>query len=94
MLPDQHVSSVIFEPSTKTLFAGSYSGKIFASSDRGKTWQLRNEGIGDKEIYSLASQIVDGRPRVYAGTQPAHLYFSDDLGRAGRNFPACVRFRV
>jgi photosystem II stability/assembly factor-like uncharacterized protein len=87
MLPDQHVSSVIFEPSTETLFAGSYSGKIFASSDRGKTWQLRNAGIGDKEIYSLASQIVDGKPRVYAGTQPAHLYFSDDLGKSWTELP-------
>ena len=35
--------------------------------DLGKTWERRDNGIGDKEIYSLASQLVDGKPRVYAG---------------------------
>src|SRR5215813_12047097 len=54
MLPDQHISSIIFEPSSGTLFAGSYNGKIFASGDQGKNWEQRNQGIVDKEIYSLA----------------------------------------
>ena len=74
MLPDQHISAIIFEPSTQTLFAGSYNGKIFASGDSGKSWEQRDQGIGGKEIYSLASQLVGGKPSVYAGTQPAHLY--------------------
>src|SRR2546430_5105903 len=87
MLPDQHISSIIFEPVSKTLFAGSYNGKIFASSDNGKSWEQRNEGIVDKEIYSLAAQQVGGRPRVYAGTQPAHLFYSDDLGKSWTELP-------
>src|ERR1041384_528703 len=87
MLPDQHISAIIFEPSTQNLFAGSYNGKIFASNDHGRSWQERSQGIADKEIYSLASQIVNGRPRVYAGTQPAHLYYSDDLGKSWTELP-------
>src|ERR1051325_11045664 len=82
MLPAQHISSILFEPASRTLFAGTYNGKIFASSDNGKSWEERTQGIVDREIYSLATQIVNGRPRVYAGTQPAHLYFSDDLGKS------------
>jgi photosystem II stability/assembly factor-like uncharacterized protein len=82
MLPDQHISSIIYEPTTPILFAGSYNGAIFASSNAGKNWEQRNTGIVDKEIYSLACQSVDGRLRVYAGTQPAHLYYSDDLGKS------------
>jgi photosystem II stability/assembly factor-like uncharacterized protein len=82
MVPGKHFSSIIFEPATKTLFGGTYSCEIYASSDLGKTWERRDSGIGEKEIYSLASQIVNGKPRVYAGTQPAHLYFSDDLGKS------------
>jgi photosystem II stability/assembly factor-like uncharacterized protein len=88
MLPDQHISAIVFEPSNQMLFAGSYNGAIFASSDLGKSWEQRNDGIVDKEIYSLACQRIDGRLRVYAGTQPAHLYFSDDLGKTWTEYTA------
>ena len=87
MVPGKHFSSIIFEPTTKTLFGGTYSSEIFASSDLGKSWERRDKGIGEKEIYSLASQIVNGKPRIYAGTQPAHLYFSDDLGKSWTELP-------
>jgi hypothetical protein len=42
MLPEQHISAIIFEPSSQMLFAGSYNGKIFASGD----WVR----VGSKEI--------------------------------------------
>lgn len=87
LLPGEHLSSILFEPMTKTLFAGSYSGTLYASSDLGKTWESRDQDIGGHEIYSLASQEVGGRPRVYAGTQPAHLFYSDDLGKRWIEFP-------
>ena len=87
MLSDQHISAIIFEPSSQMLFAGSYNGKIFASGDSGKSWEQRDQGIADKEIYSLASQLVGGKPRVYAGTQPAHLFYSDDLGKSWTELP-------
>lgn len=87
MLPQHHISAIVFEPSTQTLFAGTYGGAIFASGDLGKHWEQRNQGIVDKEIYSLACQQTGGRPRVYAGTQPAHLYYSDDLGKSWTELP-------
>ena len=87
-LPGKHVSAVIFEPTTGTLLAGTYGCEIYASADEGGTWEKRDGGIGDKEIYSLATQLVDGKPRVYAGTQPAHLYYSDDLGKSWTDMPA------
>ena len=87
MVPGKHFSSIIFEPTTRTLFGGTYSGEIYASSDLGKCWERRDKGIGDKEIYSLATQLVDGKPRIYAGTQPAHFYFSDDLGKSWTELP-------
>ena len=59
MVPGKHFSSIVFEPTTKTLFGGTYSCEIYASTDLGKTWERRDNGIGDKEIYSLASQLVD-----------------------------------
>ena len=87
-VPGKHFSSIIFEPNSRTLFGGTYSGEIYASTDLGKTWERRDNGIGGKEIYSLASQVVDGKPRVYAGTQPAHLFYSDDLGKSWTELPA------
>src|SRR4029453_9835477 len=58
MLPDQHISAIIFEPSSQMLFAGSYNGKIFASGDSGKSWEQRDQGIVDKEIFFLPGQWV------------------------------------
>src|SRR4030095_8472498 len=75
ILPDQHISAIIFEPSTQTLFCGRYYGKILPSGDSGKSWEKRYQGTGAKKIYSCASKMVGGKPRVYAGTQPAHLFY-------------------
>ncbi len=83
----KHISSIVFEPNTQTLFAGTYSSEIFASANLGKNWERRDNGIGEKEIYSLATQMIGGRPRVYAGTQPAHLFYSDDLGKSWTELP-------
>ncbi len=81
LLPDEHISALIYEPSSQTLFAGSYGRALYASRDLGQNWGRRDQGIGDREIYSLAFQQVGGRPRLYAGTEPAHLFHSDDLGQ-------------
>jgi hypothetical protein len=36
---------------------------------------------------------VNGKPRVYAGTQPAHLYYSDDLGKSWTELPGLRQVR-
>src|SRR5690606_27369779 len=51
-----------------------------ASTDGGRTWEQRAAGITEDDVYSLACVRVDGRTRVYAGTQPARLFYTDDLG--------------
>src|ERR1044071_7472057 len=79
-LRGQHISSIIFERTTGTMFAGAFFGSIHASADGGKTWERRDNGMPIHDVYSLASTVVDGKVRVYAGTQPAHLFLSEDLG--------------
>jgi photosystem II stability/assembly factor-like uncharacterized protein len=81
-LAGEHVSALLFEPSSKTLFAGTFGAALHASSDLGGRWERRDSGLRGMEIYSLGCQEVAGRPRLYAGTQPAHLFSSDDLGRS------------
>jgi photosystem II stability/assembly factor-like uncharacterized protein len=86
-LPGEHISAILFEPSSRMLFAGTYGEALFASKDIGKSWERRDQGIGGREIYTLAAQLVGGRPRLYAGTQPAHLFYSDDLGQNWTELP-------
>jgi photosystem II stability/assembly factor-like uncharacterized protein len=80
-LPGEHISALLFEPSSRMLFAGTFGAALHASKDLGRSWERRDRGIGGREIYTLACQEVGGRPRLYAGTQPAHLFYSDDLGQ-------------
>src|SRR6516225_12456595 len=80
-LRGQHISSIIFERTSGTMFAGAFFGSVHASADGGKTWERRDNGITVHDVYSLASNVVDGKARIYAGTEPAHLFCSEDLGQ-------------
>ena len=79
-LTDKHISSIIKEPESGLTFAGAFSGSVHASADDGKTWEPRGNGLTETNVYSLASRRVNGRVRLFAGTEPAHLFASDDLG--------------
>jgi photosystem II stability/assembly factor-like uncharacterized protein len=83
-----HISSLITEPSGGVMFAGAFFGSLHASEDGGKTWERRDKGLTQQDVYSLASGQSGGSVRVYAGTQPAHLFYSDDLGRHWTELPS------
>lgn len=85
-LPDRHISSIVIEPETGTVFAGAFFGGLHASTDGGRTWGRRDNGIAFEDIFSMAIAKVNGRSRVFAGTEPAHLYYSDDLGETWAEF--------
>ncbi len=87
-LRGQHISSIIFEPNSGTMFAGSFFGSVNASADGGKTWERRDSGITIHDVYSLATNVVNGSVRVYAGTEPAHLFVSEDLGHHWSELPS------
>src|SRR5947209_13013159 len=80
-LPGQHVSSIVFEPDSGTIFAGAFFGSINAGTDGGRTWETRDEGLTYKDVYSMGvKKLANGKARIYAGTEPANLFQSDDLG--------------
>src|SRR5262245_47680148 len=58
--------------------AGTDKG-LYASTDGGKTWQLK--GLGDYKIFSLAFHPNDPNV-VYAGTEPALIFRSSDGGES------------
>ena len=87
-LTDQHIHALLIEPTSGTIFAGVNHGSIFASGDGGHTWERRDHGLTEHDVYSLACTQLNGGARIYAGTEPAHLFCSDDLGRSWTELPA------
>ena len=79
-LKGKHVVALLIEPTTGTIFASMHNGGIMASEDNGKTWAPRSRDIPFENVYCLESATVNGRPVLYCGTEPAHLYISKDLG--------------
>lgn len=80
-----HISSIILGPESGLLLAGAFFGSIHASVDGGRTWERRDNGLTVHDVYSLA---WDGKARLYAGTEPASLFYSDDLGLHWTELPS------
>jgi photosystem II stability/assembly factor-like uncharacterized protein len=87
-LTDKHIHALLIEPDSGTVLAGVNHGSIFASDDGGHTWERRDNGLTEPDVYSLACVRVAGGTRIFAGTEPAHLFYSDDLGRRWTELPA------
>ena len=83
-----HISSIILEPESGLLLAGAFFGSVHASEDGGKSWERRDNGLTVPDVYSLAWVRLNGRVRLYAGTEPACLFSSEDLGRHWTELPS------
>src|ERR1017187_7373141 len=78
-LTGSHISSMIF-PAPELTSAAIYQGGIMMSRDGGKTWERRDNGVLHNDMHSLGATTLNGRLRLFAGTESAHFYISDDLG--------------
>lgn len=85
-LPGRHVSAIVI-PAPGLVIAAAFQDAVYVSADGGTTWEERGEGIEHRHVFSLAAVPRDGGWRLYAGTEPAHLYVSDDLGRRWTELP-------
>jgi photosystem II stability/assembly factor-like uncharacterized protein len=87
-LGDLHISAILIEPRSGAIFAGGYeAGSLHVSRDGGETWQPSDRGLSESNVYSLEAVVVDGRTRLYCGTEPAKLFVSDDLGASWSEYP-------
>lgn len=79
-LPGVRVSSVQIDPmAPSTLYAGSYDGGVFKSTDTGASWIAVNTGLSGVSVRCLLVDPV--RPRtVYAGTSDSGVFRSMDGG--------------
>lgn len=80
LLAGYHVCSLVIEPTGGAMIAGTHNGGVAISRDQGANWSFCNEGLGSLNVFSVATSNVAGEVRLYAGTEPAHLYVSDDFG--------------
>lgn len=79
-LEGRHVIALMIEPTSNTIFASMHDSGVAASEDGGDTWEYRNQGLVSNNVYCLNYSVSHGKVRLYAGTEPAHLFASDDLG--------------
>ena len=79
-LEGKHVHALAQDPKSGVWFCGVEHGGIYASEDDGRTWEKRDFGLAQPNVYSISVAETDGRTLVFAGTEPAHLFVSDDLG--------------
>jgi photosystem II stability/assembly factor-like uncharacterized protein len=87
-LPGKHISNLVEDPETGRLFAGVHGEGIHASDDGGRTWQRKDQGVAHQNIYSMSAVRAADGVRLYAGTEPAHLFVSRDHGESWQELPA------
>jgi photosystem II stability/assembly factor-like uncharacterized protein len=90
-LAGQHVRAILRERDSGLTFAGGLHTPVHVSHDDGRTWQRCDRGLQEDDVWSLAAVTLDGRCRLYAGTQPARLFSSDDLGDHWTELPGLRR---
>jgi photosystem II stability/assembly factor-like uncharacterized protein len=86
-LDGHHISTMTLLPGGAGVLAGTHGDGIFWSPD-GRIWEARDRGLRLRDVYTLAAVIEDGAVAVYAGTEPASLFKSLDLGLSWRELPA------
>src|SRR5262245_59664650 len=85
-LQGKHISTLMRERGG-TIFAGTHKSGLWASTDGGHTWDERGNGLASGDIYATNWCVKGGKVRLFVGTEPAHLSYSDDLGATWTELP-------
>jgi photosystem II stability/assembly factor-like uncharacterized protein len=90
-LDNVHVGSLASVDGDK-LFAGAHTGGLFSSRAGSARWEPARNGIDDSysQVYSLAVQSRSSGIVMWAGTEPAGLFRSDDLGETWMLVPTLL----
>ena len=57
-----------------------HSGGLYFSADGGETWEPRSQGITIEHVFCLGFAHAGDAIALYAGTEPASIFRSDDYG--------------
>ncbi len=73
------IRDIVIDPfNSDVIYAATVSGKVFKSSDRGKTWIDKSLGIADRGLFALAISPKNGKTLFTGGSQS--IYRSTDRG--------------
>jgi photosystem II stability/assembly factor-like uncharacterized protein len=86
-LANLHATTLTVLPGRPGIFVGTHGDGVLFSED-GAHWEERNSGLAIKNVYTVASVAEAGGLALYAGTQPAALFKSRDLGQSWSELPA------
>ena len=86
-MDDFHIGQILVDPESGLIFVGTFSDGIYCSANAGETWERRDAGLNG-QLFSMATSRHNGRLRLYVGTEPPHLYYSDDLGVTWSDLPS------
>jgi photosystem II stability/assembly factor-like uncharacterized protein len=86
-LDGHHCSSLMIEPRRGGIFAGMHTGGLYFSADGGETWQPRSRGITIEQVFSVGYAHHANATVLYAGTEPASMFRSDDYGETWTEQP-------
>jgi photosystem II stability/assembly factor-like uncharacterized protein len=80
-LDGQQISALVLEPRSGVVFAGIAGHGMYASTDQGRTWELRASGLRIDHVFAMAVDERGSQPVLYAGTLPPALFRSRDFGQ-------------
>ena len=75
------IRSIAVDSPNNLVFAATWGGGIFRSTDNGASWLAINIGLGENVVFSLAVNAIG---TVFAGTTGHGLYRSTDHGDTWR----------
>ena len=74
------ISAIVFNlHDPAILYAGSWGGGVYKSTDGGASWKRSSTGLGNLTVVSLAIDPADPS-KLYAGTYHGKVWKSDDAG--------------
>lgn len=82
VLDGHHCGSIMIEPQRGGIFAGMHSGGLYFSGDGGLTWERRADGITINQVFCVGYAHHGETVALYAGTEPASMFRSDDYGKS------------
>jgi photosystem II stability/assembly factor-like uncharacterized protein len=92
-LADRHIASLAYDEATNSLFACSYDGGVFASSDDGMSFEARTDAPDGYQAFTIAAVQVAGALRLYLGTEPVGLFVSSDGAASWSELEAIAALR-
>ena len=87
VLDGHHCGSLMIEPKRGGIFAGMHSGGLYFSGDGGTSWEKRATGITIDQVFCVGHAHHGDKIALYAGTEPASLFRSDDYGKSWTELP-------